>query len=287
MSEDFIVILFYKFTAISNPKVFAKKHKEKCHELGLLGRMIVAEEGINATFEGKRGNIESYKDFLKSDPLFKDIVIKESLGNGHAFPKLSIKVRDEVVTLGAGRFDIPKETATELSALELENWYKNSEDFLVLDLRNDYEIATGKFDRTVDPKLSNFRDLKDKLTEISHLKDKKVVAVCTGGIRCEKATCLLKREGFSNIYQLKDGIHSYIKEYPGKHFNGTLFVFDNRMTNDIVPTKNKTVIGQCHFCGHHTEKYYSDDSVRPSRKVLCCQTCYMRESVNLRDCTNK
>jgi UPF0176 protein len=115
------------------------------------------------------------------------------------------------------------------------------------------------------------------------LKDKKVVTVCTGGIRCEKATCLLKREGFSDVYQLKDGIHTYMKQHPGKHFKGTLFVFDNRMTTDVVPTENKEIIGKCSFCGTTTENYCSDDSVRPSRKILCCEDCFAIQGAQLRE----
>ncbi len=288
--KDYVVILFYKFTLLSDPKAIAETHRAKCVELGLLGRMLLAEEGVNATFEGTREAIEAYKEFLKSDPLFADILIKESTGTGKAFPKLTIKIRGEVVTLGGGKFDVKKETAQELPSSELEKWYENGEDFVVLDLRNDYEIASGKFDNTIDPGLRNFRELPGKLSEIAGLKDKKVVAVCTGGIRCEKATCLLKREGFTNLYQLKDGIHTYMKEYPGRHFKGSLFVFDNRMTTDVVPTDNKVVIGQCFFCGVPTESYCSDTSIRPSPKLLCCEGCFeknkdrLRKGVESKDC---
>ncbi len=280
-----IVILFYKFISIADPKNLAQAHKAKCAELGLLGRMIVAEEGINATFEGSDEVIEKYKKFLKNDERFADIVIKESAGNGKAFTKLKIKVRDEVVALEAGKFDIKAETAEELPASELAKWYENNEDFVVLDLRNDYEIASGKFEKTVDPGLTNFRDLPGKIAQLENLKDKKVVAVCTGGIRCEKATCLLKQNGFSNLYQLKDGIHTYMKEYPGKNFKGTLFVFDNRMTTDVIDIPNKEIIGKCVFCSVMTESYCSDDSIRPSKKILCCENCFeinrnhLRESV--------
>ncbi len=284
--NDFVVILFYKFADIYDPKLFAKLHKEKCGELGLKGRMIVGEEGVNATFEGTRKNIDAYEEFLKNDPVLFDAVVKENIGTGSAFPKLSIKVRNEVVTLGAGRFDIQNETATELPASLLHKWYETGEDFVVLDLRNDYELATGQFEKTVDPKLSNFRDLPQRIEAISDLKNKKVVAVCTYGIRCEKATCLLKREGFENIYQLKDGIGTYIKEFPGQHFKGKLFVFDNRMITDVVPEQNKEILGKCDFCTAPTEKYYSDDTVRPSKKVLACDSCYLKESLILRDCTN-
>lgn len=283
MNTDFVVILFYKFLTLAEPEAFALAHIAKCKELGLKGRMLVAEEGINGTFEGTRESIDAYKAFIHSDARFADMLIKESEGTGKAFPKLSIRVRDEVVTLGAGRFDPETETATELPADELEKWYETNEDFVVLDLRNDYEIASGKFDRTIDPGLKNFRDLPAKLEELKELKDKKVVTVCTGGIRCEKATCLLKREGFSNIYQLKDGIHTYMKEHPGKHFKGTLFVFDNRMTTDVVPTENKEIVGKCSFCNTATENYCSDDSVRPSRKILCCEDCFVIQGAHLRE----
>jgi UPF0176 protein len=280
--SDFVVILFYKFIDIADPRAFAETHKKECERLGIKGRMIVAEEGINGTFEGTRGAIDEYKNFLRSDPRFADIVIKESVGTGLAFPKVKIKVRNEVVTLGAGRFDVAKETAKELPVHELEQWYQNGEDFVVLDLRNNYEIASGKFEKTIDPGLENFRDLPKKLEQLKDLKNKKVVTVCTGGIRCEKATCLLKKEGFTDVYQLKDGIHTYMQQYPGKNFKGTLFVFDNRLTTDVVPTDKKVVIGKCTYCSTQTEDYYSDDRERPSRKILCCGTCFSGRSEYLR-----
>lgn len=258
--------------------------RQKCREFNLLGRFIVAKEGVNGTLEGTKEDIERYKEYLKTSPLFFDMPIKESIGNGKAFTKLKVKVRPETVTLGVGQFDVPKETASYITPTELNKMYSEDEDFVVLDLRNDYEIASGQFDRTIDPGLHNFRDLPAKLDELKKIKNKKIVSVCTGDIRCEKATCYLRREGFSNIYQLKDGIHTYMKEYPGEHFKGTLFVFDNRMTTDVVPIKNKTIIGKCLFCGIATEKYYSDDKTRPSRKILCCQNCYEIEKSHLRDC---
>ncbi len=282
MQPEFVVILFYKFADIADPAAFVAAHKQKAGELGLTGRMLVAEEGVNGTFEGTRENIEEYKNFLRQDPLFVDMKIKESAGMGKAFPKLKIKVRSEVVTLGAGRFDVAEETATELAAEELQKWYENDEDFVVLDLRNSYEIASGQFDRTIDPGLRNFRDLPEKIAALGDLKDKKVVTVCTGGIRCEKATCLLKREGFTDVYQLKDGIHTYMEQFPGEHFKGTLFVFDDRMTTDVVTPSQKEIIGVCSFCSIPTEKYCSDDSVRPSRKLLVCTDCYEIRKEQLR-----
>ncbi len=282
MDKDYIVILFYKFIGIRDPENLARLERDRCERLGLKGRSIIAEEGINATYEGRREDIEKYKEELRQDPLFSDVVVKESLGNGQAFPKLSIKVRPEIVTLGAGVFDPAAETATELPAEELDRWYEDDEDFVVLDLRNSYEISSGQFEKTVDPGLDNFRDLKDKLAGLEPLKNKKVVAVCTGGIRCEKATCLLKREGFEKIYQLKDGIHTYMQKFPGRRFKGTLYVFDNRMTTPVNLQSAREIIGRCKFCDDKCENYVSDDSLRPSRKIICCEDCFSARRDTLR-----
>ncbi len=280
--EQYIVILFYKFVTIENPGALRVVQLVLATRLGLKGRVIIAQEGINATLEGTAEAIAEYKRELLTDPRFADVVIKESEGTGRAFPKLAVKVRDEIVTLKAGEFDVPNQTATELSAEELEKWYEEGEDFVVLDLRNDYEIESGAFERTVNPKLRNFRDLPAKLPELEDLKTKKVVAVCTGGIRCTKATCLLKEKGFKQVYQLKDGIHTYLAKYPGKNFKGSLFVFDNRMTTPVVETPHREIIGRCTFCHVPTEQYANDDSARPTIKLLCCEACFQVRATQLR-----
>ncbi len=289
MSDDktentHVVILFYKFFHVENPVTLQREQKRLLESLGLRGRMLIAHEGINATFEGSRENIDAYMEKLRKKPSFANLVVKESAGTGKSFTKLEVRVRPEVVTLDAGEFDIANETAPTISADDLEKLYASDEDFVVLDLRNEYETAVGKFDKTVDPGLSNFRDLPQKLPELSNLKNKKVVAVCTGGIRCEKATCLLKKEGFTNVVQLEDGIHTYMQKHPGKHFKGSLFVFDNRMVTPVVETPNREVIGKCAFCAEKSEDFYSDDSTRPSIKLICCDMCIGSRSHRLRSC---
>lgn len=271
--QEYVIILFYKFARVADPAALRDAQRALCEEIGIKGRLLIASEGINGTFEGTREQIEAYKKALHEVPGFEDVKFKESAGTGEAFNKLEIKVRPEVVTLGAGAFDVQKETAREMTADELEALYDSGEDFVVLDLRNDYEIDVGAFEKTEHPNLRNFRELPEKIAAISHLKNKKVVSVCTGGIRCEKATCLLKREGFEDIYQLKDGIHTYMQKYPGRHFKGTLFVFDNRMVTPVVDTPDREVIGRCFECQSPCEDVYSNDSVRPSIKVICCKEC--------------
>jgi UPF0176 protein len=283
-AESYNIILFYKFIDIKDPYKLRDEQKKLCASFSLKGRMLIAEEGINATFEGRASDIEAYKNKLREDERFADIVFKESAGTGEAFTRLEIKVRKEVVTLGAGKFDIKNETAPEITADELEALYGKNEDFVVLDLRNDFEIDAGYFEKTIDPGLRNFRNLPEKLPQLAHLKDKKVIAVCTGGIRCEKATCLLKKEGFKDLYQLKDGIHTYMQRYPSRHFKGSLFVFDNRMTTPIVDTPEREIVGKCRYCENKCEAFYSNDAVRPSLKIICCDNCAKQREDVLRKC---
>ncbi len=278
------IILFYKFVDIKNPEKIRDEQRKICESLELTGRFLIAEEGINATLEGTATNIRKYKSALKKIPKFKDVVVKESVGTGKAFSRLSVKVRDEVVTLGAGKFNVKKETAKTVTATELENMYRKNEDFVVLDLRNKYEIEAGYFEKTVHPNLDNFRDLPKKLSTIKDLKNQKVVAVCTGGIRCEKATCLLKKEGFKNLYQLEDGIHTYMQKYPNRHFKGSLFVFDNRMVTRVADKATADIVGKCFACGKACEDFYADDSQKPSKKVICCKKCIKKYAESFRKC---
>ncbi len=280
------VILFYKFVEIEDPEAMKDEMRVLAEKYNLKGRMLIAEEGVNATFEGAVENIEEYKRRLNEGKIeiFKDIVFKESESEGNAFTRLEIKVRDEVVTLGAGKFDIKKKTAPTVSAEELEKMYERGEDFIVLDLRNDYEINVGAFENTVHLNLQNFRELPNEIERLKDLKKEKLVAVCTGGIRCEKATCLLKQEGFENLYQLEDGIHTYMQKFPGRRFKGSLFVFDNRMITPVVDTLNREIIGRCIYCNVSCEDFWSDDSIRPSKKVICCGVCIENHRDKLRSC---
>ena len=303
--NQYKIILFYKFTNIKNPEAFKLQQRKIAEVFNLKGRMLIAKEGINATFEGTTKDVKGYMKALKQQKAFADIVFKESKGNGKGFTKLMVKVRPEVVTLGVGKLNIKKDTAPMITAEQLDKMYEEAASpngeaslapsgrgFVVLDLRNDFEVQAGYFENTVNPKLRNFRDLPGKLKELEYLKDpsassgqvRKIVAVCTGGIRCEKATVLLKQKGFKNIYQLKDGIHTYIKKFPGKRFKGSLFVFDNRMVTSVVDTKEREVVGKCFYCATKCEEFYNDDSVRPSKKVICCDKCIVLRKNRLRRC---
>lgn len=280
--NSYTIILFYKFAKIKNPETFKLKQRKIAEDFNLKGRMLIGTEGVNGTLEGTTKDIKGYIKEVRKQRFFKDVVFKDSEGSGTGFTKLKMKVRPEIVTLGKSDFNVKKQTAKTVTADQLEKMYKNKEDFVVLDLRNDFEVKVGYFENTVDPELVNFRDLPEKLPKLRKaLKGKKVVTVCTGGIRCEKATCLMQEKGFENLYQLKDGIWAYMKKYPGKHFKGTLFTFDNRMVTDVVNGKKREIVGKCRFCQTPCEEFYNDDNFRPSRKVICCDKCIVRHK-NLR-----
>ncbi len=281
------ILLYYRYVNIEDPKLEMARQRAVCEVLGLTGRVIVAEEGINGTLEGTLENTEKYMEWMKADKRFKNIHWKLSEGTGDAFPKLSVKVRKEIVSLhlhdpegkqasyGAGDQDIDpnKITGIHLPPHELRKWYEKGEEFYIVDMRNDYELKVGKFENTIFPGMENFRDLRDKLPELEYLKDKKVLTVCTGGVRCEKASGLLKQAGFNDVYQLDGGIVSYMKKYPGENFKGSLYVFDKRITMHYNDPAKHEIIGKCERCDRATEKYANCAHYTCHKHFIICDAC--------------
>lgn len=271
---EFSIILFYKYVKIDDPKRLCQEQRELCQKLGLKGRVIVAEEGINATLEGTKENIEEYLKVYLSDPRFSDTHIKRSQGTGNSFPKLSVKVRPEIVSLHLENDIDPNQiTGVHLKPEELKKWYESGKDFVVVDFRNDYEFKVGRFKNSIMPKLQNFRDIPKALRELENLKDKTVLSVCTGGVRCEKASGLLKREGFKDVYQLDGGIVSYMEKYPGEEFEGSLYVFDKRILMHFDSPESHKVIGVCEKCDVKSERYVNCKNPMCNKHFICCEDC--------------
>jgi|SRR3989344_68845 len=272
------IILFYKYVYIDDPKMERDLQFELCQRLGLKGRGIVANEGINCTFEGTSEACGEYMATMSADPRFADVHWKISDGtlDGTAFPRLSVKVRPEIVSLHLGNDeDInPNEiTGKHLKPADLQKWYEEGEEFHIVDMRNDYELKVGKFEGTIFPELNNFRDLKKNLKKIENLKNKKVLTVCTGGVRCEKASGLLVREGFKDVYQLDGGIVSYMEQFPGKDFKGSLYVFDKRNTMHFDDPEAHEIIGKCDKCGVPSEHYVNCANLFCHDHFICCEDC--------------
>lgn len=279
--EKCTVILFYKYVRISDPEKVRLEQLSLCTKLGLKGRIIVAKEGINATLEGSTQNIEKYCENLLASELFKNTHIKRSEGNGNSFPKLMVKVRPEIVTAKLPEdVDPTQVTGKRLSPEALHAWIESGEEFEIIDMRNEYEFKSGHFQSENGQKfgshfsgMKNFRDLKDVPANKSHLKDKKVVTVCTGGVRCEKASGHLIKSGWNDVYQLDGGIVTYMEKYPNHGFKGTLYVFDNRITMDFNDPATHKVIGRCENCQKPSENYINCANQDCHIHFICCKNC--------------
>jgi UPF0176 protein len=278
--QDFQILLYYKYVQIDNPQAVMAAQKAFCEALGMRGRIIVAHEGINGTIEGTRENTEKYIAWMNTDRRFRNIHWKKSAGLGDAFPKLSVKVRKEIVSLHLHDSDIdPNEiTGKHLSPIELRKWYESGKEFYIVDMRNDYELEVGKFNQTIFPGLQNFRDLREKLSEIENLKNKTVLTVCTGGVRCEKASGLLKREGFMDVYQLDGGIVSYMEKFPEQDFKGGLYVFDKRKVVHFSAPEKHEMIGICKKCQNKSERYINCAFPQCHTHMIVCENCDPNEN---------
>jgi UPF0176 protein len=273
----FQVLLFYKYVTISNPQELKDSYVELCKKYNLKGRTIIAEEGINGTVEGLVEDTEKFAHELLQDARFSDMQIKRSKGDGDSFPKLSVKIREEIVgTRFPKEVDPTKLTAPHLAPEELREWYEKDKDFVVVDMRNSYEFESGHFKKSIDPGMSASRELPELIDKIKEeTKDKTILTVCTGGVRCEKMSAYLLHKGFKDVYQLDGGMHTYMEKYPGKDFLGTLFTFDNRLVMDFGGERE--VIGTCKRCGATNEQYQNCANAECNMLFLICNDCMSSE----------
>lgn len=257
-TKPYRILLYYKYVPIENHEEFAKEHLAFCKELGLKGRILVAYEGINGTVSGTVEQTEIYMNTMHANPLFKDMVFKIDEADEHAFKKMFVRPRPELVTFRLEEDINPNELSGKrlkpkefLEALE-------DEEVIVLDGRNYYEFDVGHFRNAIRPEVDSFREFPEWIREnLSQHKDKKILTYCTGGIRCEKLSGFLLREGFKDVAQLDGGIATYSKdpEVKGKLFDGKMYVFDERIVVPVNFTETATVVGKCLHCGTLSEKY--------------------------------
>lgn len=296
MKNEYQILLFYKYVFIENPEAVRDWQRSLCEKYGFKGRLIVAKEGINFTLEGKTEDTESYITELQSDPhsadstsslqagsgqaRFQNIHFKKSPGTGNAFPRLSVKVRPEIVSLGLGVCDIDpnQTTGIHLSPDELHQWIASGRQFYIIDMRNAYEHDIGQFAGSICPPMKNFRELPAFIESLSHLKNKTVLTVCTGGVRCEKASGYLITQGFTDVYQLDGGIVSYMEKYPNEDFEGKLYVFDGRVAMGFYTDDPKhKVIGKCVSCGSASENITDCREHGCNGQFILCDTCEQKQ----------
>lgn len=274
------VVLFYLFTPLADPEAIRLWQRAMCERYGLTGRILISKDGINATVGGAMSDVKRYVRGTKEYAPFKAIDVKWSDGQGDDFPRLSVKVRDEIVTFG-----VPDEIevgpdgviggGTHLSPEEVHALVaERGDDVVFFDGRNALEAEIGRFRGAVVPDVQTTRDFVAELDSgrYDDLKGRPVISYCTGGIRCEVLSALMRNRGFEEVYQISGGIVRYAEKYGDDGlWDGSLFVFDKRMSLDY--SDHTKVIGRCAVCGDATKELL--DCARNDCKELqvVCASC--------------
>ncbi len=257
MTKEYRVLLYYHYVNIEDPETFRDEHLDLCRSFNLLGRIIVANEGINGTVSGLKENTDRYIEAMHSDSRFADMPFKIDEEDGHAFEKMHVRYRPELVNLQLSRDVNPKEqTGTYLKPVDFYEAMQD-ENTVVIDARNDYEYDLGHFRGAIRPDIEVFRDLPQWISENKEIfEDKKILTYCTGGVRCEKFSGWLIDEGFEDVAQLEGGIvtYGYDEEVQGQLWDGKCYVFDKRISVDINRVEHR-VVGKDYFTQEPCERY--------------------------------
>ncbi|MBL1410271.1 oxygen-dependent tRNA uridine(34) hydroxylase TrhO [Sphingobacterium faecale] len=271
---NYQTLLYYCYSPIENAEQFASEHLEFCKSLDLVGRIIVADEGLNGTVSGTPEACKAYMDAIYADGRFNHTEFKIDDVEEPSFIKMHCRYKPEIVHSGLRD---PKEIDPNLQTgihLEPKDFMamKDREDVVILDVRSNYEHNVGRFKNAITLDIENFREFPEKVKELEQYKGKKILTYCTGGIKCEKASALLLKEGFEDVYQLHGGIIKYGKEAGGKDFEGKCYVFDNRVTVEVNST-NPVVISTCKNCGKTTPKMINCANPTCNEHFTQCDAC--------------
>ncbi|RWZ67981.1 rhodanese-related sulfurtransferase [Labedella populi] len=277
------ILLFYAFTPLADPEAIRLWQRELCEANGLRGRILLSTDGINGTVGGDLDGVKRYLRRTKEYAPFRDLDVKWSEGTGldenglsTDFPKLSVKVREEIVSFGApDELRVTAEGVVDggkrLSPEELNALAAERDDLVLFDGRNAFEAEIGRFAGAVVPDVATTRDFVDVLDSgaYDHLKDKPVVTYCTGGVRCEVLSSLMVARGFSEVYQLDGGIVRYGERFGDDGlWNGSLYVFDKRMSVDF--SDHTAVIGRCVVCEAATKDMRNCDDLSCREQLVVC-----------------
>jgi UPF0176 protein len=266
------VISFYKYVNVADPELFAKEHLDWCVKQGLKGKVYIAKEGISGSIFGTKEKTDLYKSKLKSYKIFEDIRFKETDTDQVAFPKMHVRIKEEIVNSGLENVNT-KNGGKRLSPEELIRFYNERKDFVIVDARNWYESKIGRFKNALAPNISHFREWPKVVESLKELKDKTIVTYCTGGVRCEKASAYMIKEGFKDVYQLDGGIINFINKYPDTYWQGSMFVFDDRKVVEPNTKEELKYIAQCEFCGKPTSYFINCHNIDCDKIIIICHDC--------------
>jgi UPF0176 protein len=278
--SSYLVAAFYKFVALPDYKALQAGIQDCAVANQVMGTILLAEEGINGTVSGPEEGVRALLDYIKSDKRICDLEHKESWAEENPFYRMKVRLKKEIVTLGV---DGVSPTKSVGEYVEPENWndFINDPDVVVIDTRNDYEVAIGSFKGAVDPETTSFRELPEWVEEQDNLLEgKKIAMFCTGGIRCEKSTSFMKEQGFDDVYHLKGGILKYLETVPQEEslWEGECFVFDQRVS--VGHGLKQGPYDLCHACRHPITE--EDKTSELFAKGVSCPRCYNKQSTRQR-----
>ncbi len=270
---EYKVLAYYCITTIENPQVEVERHKEFFKERDFKGRIYISEQGINGQASGLAQHADEYMAWMSSDPRFSKMPFKVHASKEHAFAKMTVKYKKQLVAI-----DCEVDFSKIGEHVSPEQWKKmleeQDQDTLVLDVRNDYEWKVGHFEGSELPKLETFREFPQYARKLKEERDPKktvVMMYCTGGIRCEFFSALMKQEGYENVYQLDGGVINYGLKEGSDHWKGKLFVFDDRLA---VPLgEEHPPISACTHCQKPNDTYYNCANMDCNELFLCCLDC--------------
>ena len=259
MSTPVVIAAFYKFTPLPDFRDIQKPLRAFCKDHNMRGTILLAAEGINGTIAGSRQDMDAVLAYIRQDKRLADMLHKESTADSQPFRKMKVRLKREIVTLGEA-VDPNERVGTYVDPQKWNDLIADP-DVILIDTRNSYEYEVGTFKGAIDPLTDSFGEFPAYVRQqLAEHKDKKIAMFCTGGIRCEKATSLLLKEGFSEVYHLQGGILSYLEQVPQDQslWEGDCFVFDERITvtHDLQP-------GHVQFCRHCNRVVPEGETVCP------------------------
>ena len=247
MAERHLNIAGYKFIVLDDRDALRHPFKEQCDALGLKGTILLSHEGINIFVAGPETAIASFREYLSEDSRFADIEFKESYSEHQPFNRMNVRLKSEIISVGLPNFDRIEPEDGRILPKELHQRLLDNDDIIMLDTRNTYETRLGTFHNAIELDIDTFRSFPEAISTLDEsYKDKEIVMFCTGGVRCEKASVIMKDAGFTNIKQLEGGILGYFEQVGGDHWDGECFVFDKRVA--LLPDLTETGTTVCFAC---------------------------------------
>lgn len=276
INKKIYIYSFYRFKSLTNIKLLKAKLEKALNKKLVLGTVLLANEGINGTVSGAKEDLEKFISQIKVCLKIRKLSLKVSGNQFIPFYRLKIRLKKEIVTIGDKSSKPEIKTGKHISP---KSWDKmiNDKKYLIIDTRNHYEVDIGTFKNAINPRINSFRDFPEFIKKLNIEKNQQIAMFCTGGIRCEKASSYLIKNGYKNINQLDGGILNYLECNKGKSnssWEGECFVFDNRVS--VNKSLKKGIYDQCYGCRHPILE--KDKLLKSYVKGVSCKKCYRNKT---------